>query len=161
MRGLSAMEDILVWVEGLTFVQYLRFGKWGYAAVNTAHIFGIAMLVGAILPLDLRLIGAWRLTPRAELARVLVPVAATGLAIAVVAGALLFSVRALEYADLGLMQVKLVLVATGASAAILLHARFGWLMEEASERRLAVHGTLSMVCWIGALICGRLIGFVE
>ena len=155
------MEDFLLWIEGLRLVQYLRFGKWGYAAANTAHVFGIALLVGAILPLDLRLLGAWRLTPRAELARVLVPVAATGLAIAVGAGLLLFSVKAREYLDHDLMQLKLVLVATGASAAILLHARFGWLMEEASERRLAVHGALSMACWTGALVCGRLIAFLD
>lgn len=155
------MEDALTWVEGLTLVKYLRFGKWGYAIANTSHVFGIALLVGAILPLDLRLLGVWRLTPRAELARVLVPVAATGLAIAMAAGALLFSVKARDYVDLELMQLKLVLVATGASAAILLHARFGWLMEEASERRLAVHGALSLACWTGALVCGRMIAFIE
>ena len=38
------MEDFLLWVEGLRLVQYLRFGKWGYAAANTAHVFGIALL---------------------------------------------------------------------------------------------------------------------
>ncbi|HUF57113.1 MAG TPA: DUF2214 domain-containing protein [Thermohalobaculum sp.] len=155
------MEDVLAWVEGLRLVQYLRFGKWGYAVVNTSHVFGIALLVGAILPLDLRLMGAWRLTPRRELARVLVPVAATGLAIAVTAGVLLFSVKARDYVDHELMQLKLVLVAVGASAAILLHARFGWLMEGASDRRLAVHGALSLACWTGALVCGRLIAFFD
>jgi hypothetical protein len=58
------------------------------------HVFGMALLVGAILPLDLRLLGCWPGVSRSALIRVLAPVAATGLVIAVAAGILLFSVRA-------------------------------------------------------------------
>lgn len=155
------MESFLASVENLAIVQYLRFGHWGYAVVNTTHVLGIALLVGAIVPLDLRLLGFWRPVARAQLARVLVPAAACGLLIAVSAGLLLFSVKAREYAAHELMLFKLALIATGASAAIVLHARHGFLMETASERRLAVHGALSMTCWIGALVCGRLIAFIE
>ena len=155
------MDFVLLWIENLAIAQYLRFGHWGYAAVNTTHVLGIALLVGAIVPLDLRLLGAWRGVAHAQLARVLVPAAATGLAIAACAGFLLFSVKARDYAVHELMQVKLLLIVTGTSAALLLHARHGLLMESTSKRRLAVHGGLSMACWIGALVCGRLIAFVE
>src|SRR5690606_26256279 len=105
----ALMDPLLAALEATAFAQYLRGARWGYAAVNGTHLLGIALLVGAIVPLDLRLLGLWRGTPVAVLARVLVPVAATGLAVAVVAGALLFSIRAREYADLGVLQVKLVL----------------------------------------------------
>lgn len=147
-------------IENLALVQYLRFGQWGYAVVNTVHIIGLALLVGAIVPLDLRLLGVWGDASRTQLVRVLVPVAATGLAVAIAAGALLFSVKATEYAYLWLMQIKLLLVGTGAAAAILLHAREGWLLERASDSRLAGHAAISMTCWIGALICGRFIAFL-
>ena len=80
------MEALLAGLEATTVAQTLRTSRWLYAATNTAHIFGIALLVGAIVPLDLRLLGWWPDVPRQKLVRVLVPVAATGLALAVVAG---------------------------------------------------------------------------
>lgn len=153
------MESFLGALEASGIAQGLRYSRWGYAAVNTAHVFGIALLVGAILVLDLRLLGLWPRVPRAGLVRVLVPVAAAGLAIAAAMGVLLFSTRAREYADLGIFQAKLVLVATGTGAALFLHARFGFLLESASDVRLRAHAVLSMLCWVGALVCGRLIAF--
>ncbi len=111
------------------------------------------------MPLDLRLLGVWRSVPRQSLVRVLAPVAAVGLAVAVVAGSLLFAVRAREYAELGVLQVKLALVAAGTVSALVLHRSHGRLLATAGDARLAVHAVLSMVCWIGALVCGRLIAF--
>jgi hypothetical protein len=155
------VEAFLAGLEGTAVAQALRVSRWGYAAVNAAHIFGIALLVGAIVPLDLRLLGLWRSVPRQMLVRILVPVAAAGLALAVAMGLLLFSVRAREYAGVGFLQVKLILVAVGALSALALHWRHGFLLESASESRLAGHAVLSMACWLGAIACGRLIAFVE
>src|SRR5690606_24640640 len=95
-EGMS-WADILAAIQTTELSQAIRYSQWRYAAVNTAHIFGIALLVGAILPMDLRLIGAFRRIPHSELARVLVPMAALGLALAITAGVGLFVVRAKEY----------------------------------------------------------------
>lgn len=154
------MDALLTSIESTAIVQYLRFGQWGYAAVNATHIFGIALLVGAIIPLDLRLLGLWREVPRAALVRVLVPVAATGLTIAIAAGLLLFSVKARDYVANDLMLVKLALVATGTTAALTLHTAHGFRLDRASDARLATHAVISMTCWVGALVSGRFIGFM-
>jgi len=154
------VESLLGALEASEAARWLRSSRWGYAAANAAHIFGVALLVGAILPLNLRLLGAWPSVPRATLARVLVPVAAIGLALAATAGALLFAVRAREYAAMEVLQLKLALVAIGAVAAVALHRTSGRWLEAAGRGRLAAHAALSAVCWIGALVCGRLIAFV-
>ncbi|MGI9507223.1 MAG: hypothetical protein ACR2RE_29635 [Geminicoccaceae bacterium] len=138
----------------------LRFSRWGYAFVNTAHVLGIALLVGAIIPLDLRLLGFWSSVKRAALIRVLVPVATVGLALAVTAGFLLFSVRAIDYAALSHFRIKLLLILAGSGSALSLHYVHGRLLETASRTRLAQGAALSMTCWIGALIAGRMIAFV-
>ena len=155
------MAAILAALEGTGIATALRGARWGYAAVNATHILGIALLVGAIMPLNLRLFGLWRRVPRVELVRVLVPVAAFGLGLTVTAGLLLFSVRAREYAGIGFLQIKLVLVVVGTLAALEAHRRYGFLLEGASRHRLAAHAGLSTTCWLGALLCGRLIGFAE
>lgn len=153
------MEALFAALEATTIAQTLRVSRWGYAAVNAAHILGIGLLVGAIVPLNLRFLGLWRGVPRLALVRVLVPVAAGGLALAAVAGLLLFSVRAGEYAGIGFLQTKLALVAVGTLSALALHHSHGRRLETASDARLAGHAILSLVCWLGALLCGRLIAF--
>jgi hypothetical protein len=69
------------------------------------------------------------------------------------------AVRAREYAGIGFLQVKLALVVIGAFGALALHAAHGFLLEQASGRRLAGHALLSLLCWPSALVCGRLIAF--
>ena len=44
-------SDLAVW---------LKASRWTYPAVNAGHLLGIALLVGAVVPMDLRLIGIWR-----------------------------------------------------------------------------------------------------
>ncbi len=155
------MESLFATLESTAVAEYLRVSRWGYAAVNTAHILGIALLVGAIIPFNLHILGLWRSIPRVILARVLLPVAAIGLALAVAAGALLFSVKASEYSQIVFLQIKIVLVAAGTVSALMLHRAYGLFLDGATERRLRVHAVVSMLCWIGALISGRLIAFVQ
>jgi len=154
------MEPVLAWLAGTDLALGLRYSRWAYAAVNTGHVLGIALLVGAILPLDLRLMGVWPGVARDGLVRVLVPVAAAGLALAVATGLLLFSVRAVDYAELGVFRLKLALIATGTVSALALHLAHGFSLGTASRRRLAAAGALSLTVWLGTLVCGRMIAFV-
>jgi len=152
------LDAILEALGGSALAQWLRFSRWGYAAVNTAHVLGIALLVGSILPLNLRLIGVWRSVPLEPLARVLLPVAATGLVLAMGTGALLFITRATEYAALDLFFVKLALIATGAIHALSVHLGTG--LKEASRSRLRLAGAISLSIWLAALVSGRMLAFV-
>ena len=153
------MEAFLAGLEGTALAQALRVSRWGYAAVNAAHIFGIALLVGSVVPLNLRLLGLWRGVPLPSLARVLAPVAGAGLVLAVAMGALLFAVRAREYASLGVLQLKLVLIAAALLSALLAVRAYGPTLAAGGGSRLKAHATVSLACWLGALVCGRLIAF--
>ncbi len=146
-------------VSSSEFAKALKFSLYGYSLTNTAHILGIAMLVGAILPLDLRLMGLFRSIDRGQVTRLLAPFAAGGLIIAVLAGAALFTVRAPNYVESTMLGYKLILVSVGASLAVILHLRAGWGLEGASERYVALHGAASLICWLGALVFGRMIAY--
>jgi hypothetical protein len=158
--------DLLTALHDSAPVALLRGGRWSYAAVNAAHILGFALLIGAIAPLDLRLIGWRREVPLASLARTLLPVAIGGLVLAMVAGFLLFAVRAPDYADKPLFWVKMALVACGIANAVLLHHAVAWDIvrrgdEAAREARLRLAGLLSITLWVAVLICGRMLAFVD
>ncbi len=153
------MEALFAAIEGTALAQVLRGSRWAYAGVNAAHIFGVALLVGSVVPLNLRLLGMWRGISREAAVRMLAPVAASGLALALLTGPLLFSVRAREYSGVGFLHLKLIFIAVGVLSALALVRAHGFLLKDAPRARLAGHAALSTVCWLGALACGRLIAF--
>lgn len=155
------MEAFLAALEASGPAQYLRVSRWGYAAVSAAHILGIALLVGAVVPLNLRLLGLWRKIPRIDLMPVLITMAIAGFVIAAIAGLFLFSVDAQDYAGIGFFQAKLVLIGLAVVSAIMVHRGYGLLLQGASQGRLTFHALVSMGCWLGALVCGRLIAFAD
>jgi hypothetical protein len=154
------LEGLLAGFEASPLAAALRVSRWGYAGVSAAHILGLALLVGAIVPLNLRLLGAWPGILRTDVVRLLVPVALVGLLLAATTGLMLFSVRASEYATLCVFQIKLTLIVIGAASALWAHARYGWRLERAPPRRLRHHAGLSLACWFSALAAGRIIAFV-
>ena len=128
---------------------------------ESPHILAIALLIGSVLPLNLRLLGVWRRISREAVVRVLAPVAASGLALALLTGPLLFSVRAREYSGVEFLQLKLAFIAVGVLSTLALCLAYGFLLKDAPRTRLAGHAIVSTVCWLGALLCGRLIAFAE
>lgn len=162
------MEELapyLTAINGSAFTQAMRGARWLYPAVNTGHIIGLALVVGAILPLDLRLMGFWRSVPTGPLARVLVPVSMFGVLLTVVTGAMLFATDAVKYANMTLFQVKMGLVVLAISNALVLRGARDWppVLGTAflgTTGHLKWAGFLSALCWISALVCGRMIAYI-
>jgi hypothetical protein len=149
------LEGWLATIQGLEVAQALRASRWAYPLVNVGHVLGLAALFGAILVLDLRLIGVWRGVDAAAIERPAVTVAAAGLAVAAVTGGLLFSVRASEYAALGVFWVKIGFVAAGTLNAVVMRA------TGLGRKVPAIAAGLSLIAWTGAIVAGRLIGYWE
>ncbi|AVJ28127.1 DUF6644 family protein [Achromobacter spanius] len=150
-------------LESVPPALWLRRSGVLYLLVNAAHIGAIGLLIGSIVPLDLRLLGILRPTSLAVLAPVLARTAATGLALAVLTGALLFSVRPLEYLDNPAFLVKMALLAAGAANAWLVHRGRAWGGVESGgppTGRLRVQAGASLALWLGCLVAGRWIGFL-
>lgn len=147
----------------------LRASFWVYPLVNAAHILGIALLIGAIIPFDLRLIGIIKIGRIRTLAAILIPTAATGIAIAALSGAALFIVKPVAYAGSQLFLIKLVVIGAGLINVGLVRAVPRWAeLVQAEEsilnptepnRRLRIAGLVSIIVWIAVLILGRMIGY--
>lgn len=159
------IEQALVSVENLVFASALRNSTFMYPLVNAGHILGVAMLVGGIVPLDLRLLGLWRNYPVMVFVDVLRITSAIGLGLAVVCGALLFATAAADYAGSPLFQAKIMLVLLGVLNALILGRGLTRLdirslpMKARMPLSLRVGALLSLVVWISALVLGRLLGY--
>lgn len=157
------IEAALAWLETSPMAEALAASRYVYPLVNAAHILGLATLFGSILALDLRLLGAFSAIPARPLALVLPRVAASGLALAVLTGFLLFTVEPLDYAANTAFLSKVSLVGLGTAHAILVHRSTAWrafVRDDAPiGRRLRSSAALSIALWTAAILAGRLIAF--
>ena len=98
------------------------------------------------------------------MSRMLLPVALAGLLLAVSTGALLFSVRATEYAVTPLFWLKFALIAGAIANALLLRLSLAWAAHAQSgiagtTPRLQLAGALSIGLWLAVIVAGRMIGY--
>lgn len=134
-----------------------------YLLVNAAHVFAIGCLVGPIVVLDLRILGLFATLPLAPAADTLSRVAAIGLCVAIMTGALLFSVRPGEYITNPAFLTKLALLSLGIANVLVVHRSSAWKSISSGGSPtpfLKVTAILSLVVWMAAVIAGRWIGFV-
>jgi len=144
-------------LEATDLAVALRNSVWSYPLVNAAHLLGVALLVGSIVPLDLRLLGVWRSVPLAPLGGVLSRIAGTGLVLAMIFGTLLFITRASEYIASNVFISKMVVVAVGTANALAL--RMTWpahvseitSTEVKTPARLRFAAGISLATWLAGL----------
>ena len=158
------LESLAAALQASGLSETLRASVWLYPLVNTGHVVGIALLFGAIVPLDLRLVGCFKATPIKPLADTLIPVAVVGLLLALSTGALLFATQPLDYVAEPLFGIKLALLGTAVLNALLLRRQPDWRWmgiapDAPPHRAWRIHGWLSILLWLGVISAGRLIGY--
>jgi hypothetical protein len=140
-------------------------GVWTYAILNLGHILGLSTLFGAIAVLDLRLLRVTRRVPIADLARVTVPLAKAGFALAVVSGVAMICTNATEYVDNPFLLIKFPAILLGLLNVALISRLPAWRATREREltpregRQLQVMGGLSLGSWLTAVAAGRMIGY--
>ncbi|MBP2290862.1 DUF6644 family protein [Azospirillum rugosum] len=144
----------------------MRQSVWLYPLVEVLHILGFALLVGSILAFDLRLLGVRApLLPAEALARLLLPVAVTGFALAVPTGLLLFTTEATSLVRNGMFLAKMALLALALVNIVLFHKGAGrrmaaWGVADRPPPAARFAGAASLGLWVAVLVCGRLIAYV-
>lgn len=128
-----------------------------YPALEAAHIFGIATLVGSLLLFELRVLGLGRQLPAAALARLALPLTLAGFGLAAVSGGLMFASQPLELIANRAFVLKMGLLMLAGINAALFHARGGLARLDGTARAQAV---LSILVWLAVIICGRWIAYV-
>ena len=160
------MHDALAWLQSSALGMFMRgSGLWTYPVVNLIHILGVATLFGAVLILDLRLLGAWRRAPLPAIATAAAPVAMAGFALAAASGLCLLATNALEYEKNPFLLVKFAAIGLGLLNAVALRRTAAWRahatrnLSRSEARRLALMGGVSLASWLTAVTAGRMIGY--
>jgi uncharacterized protein DUF6644 len=160
------IPDALAWLQSSALGVFMRgSGPWTYPVVNVIHVLGVATLFGAVLVLDLRLLGGWRRAPLEPITTIAAPVAMAGFALAAASGVCLLAANALEYVENPVLLVKFSAIGLGFVNAIALRRTAAWRAQKTRNlshceaRRLALMGGVSLVSWLTAVGAGRIIGY--
>jgi hypothetical protein len=138
--------DWLLAVQGTGFAQGLRASTWAYPIVATLHAVGASLAVGAVVLMDLRVLGWGASLDRAAVLRFALPVALTGAALALVAGVAMFSTGAAHYARNPAFLFKMAVLVFALWNAVAFHR------SAAAPGRL--HAAASLVAWFGVVAGG-------
>jgi hypothetical protein len=138
---------------------------WLFPAIETVHLFGVVVLVGAASVLDLRLIGvAFKDYTVSMLAARFLPWIWTGFAVQVVTGILLFSSEATKMYGSDVFRVKMLLIAVAGLNAFVFHVLAyrsvgKWEQDAVAPLSARFAGTFSILLWFGIVGAGRWIAY--
>lgn len=156
--------EFFAWLETTAIADAIRTHAWMYPALETAHYLGLAMLVGGIMLIDLRLLGVASSLPLRAMIGLLRWVWA-GFIVNAVSGSLIFIYGAANFSTNSAFRLKMVLLTlAGANAMIftVAAARSGrdWFEADAVPAGIKTVATVSFVLWLGVVTAGRWMAYV-
>ena len=154
------LHDTLL--RGTAVAAFMR-TDWGWPTIESVHFIGLTLLFGTIAVWDLRLLGMAKRIPLAEFHR-LIPFAVVGFAINAASGSMFLMTEPNQYLYNPAFHFKVLLFALAGLNVLIFYAfvfrRFGGLAAGVDGARVVkIFGAVSLACWIGVIICGRLITF--
>ena len=141
-------------LEGLWLAQVMKHSSWLYPTVETMHIWGIGMLFGSVVIMDLRVLGLGSKLTLSDLSRLGILVACIGFGLAVLTGSLMFIAQASELIGSRLFILKMCLIFLLLANAIILRMRI--VINGVSKAQ----ALLSLVGWGSVIGMGRWLAYV-
>lgn len=137
---------------------------WTWPIAETLHFFGLCLLLGALLVIDLRLLGVNRLLPAISV-HDLLPVAYVGFGINLATGLLFYVGDPHRYTPNIAFQLKMLLVVLAGLNALYYQMKIhpqvaSWNESTEIPTNVKTVGALSLVLWFGVLSYGRLIPYL-
>jgi hypothetical protein len=153
----------LEWLQSTWLGVLVAESLWGYPLFETIHSIGMAMLIGSLGLINLRVLGFKRELPLIATSQLL-PLAWLGFTLNAVSGSLLFTSDAVYFFGSYTFRIKMVFVIlAGLNAALLGRRVFrdaaGAAPVEPSGGTKTIAFT-SLLFWFGAACAGRLIAYL-
>ncbi|HEX8414163.1 MAG TPA: hypothetical protein VF637_09800 [Sphingomicrobium sp.] len=157
--------EFVAWVEGTGLAHIMQSQFWLFSVLETAHFFGLSLLLGAIFIVDMRVLGFFRSIPVAAAGK-LIPLAIVGFAINLISGVGFFFSDPSSYFYNPAFKLKMALVIVAGLNAMYFtlteHGRVMSLPSGTPARTTArVTSALSLIVWFSIILLGRLLPTFE
>ncbi len=140
----------------------MRDSTWAFAIVEIAHLIALAVFGGAILLLDLRLVGLGFTTqPAPQVAREFLPITAGGVAVMFLTGSLLLASGPMRYYYNTPFRIKMWLFFIALFFHFILQIKVARQDPEYDQSTLGrkAAGAISLLLWLSIGVAGRAIGY--
>jgi hypothetical protein len=148
------MSSPILALEGLWLAQAMKHSSWLYPTVESMHIWGIGMLFGSVVIMDLRVLGLGSKLAMSDLSRLGILVAFIGFGLAVLTGSLMFITQASELIGSRLFILKMCLIFLLLANAIILR------MRAITDGVSKAQALLSLLGWASVIGMGRWLAYV-
>lgn len=158
------MESIINWLESSGIHNWIISHNWIVIILEIIHFFGLSLLLGALLIIDLRMLGRFKKISFSA-AHSLLPVVFIGFGLNLLSGILFIFYDPARYlVNIG-FQIKMLLVALAGLNALLYYWKIdpqieSWSNEISTPYFAKLVGAGSLLLWYGVLVCGRFIPYV-
>lgn len=158
------IEHLIEWVGSTSLSLWVTQWNWTWVILEILHFFGLCVLLGSLLIIDLRLIGFFRSIPIADTHRIL-PWTFVGFAINLITGILFYFGDPARYTiNIG-FQIKMLLIILAGLNALWFYLKIDkpmrtWDQHGDTPGLAKLIGSLSLLIWFSVLLCGRLIPYV-
>jgi hypothetical protein len=145
----------------------MRIGEsWWFPLLESIHVISIALVVGSLLMVDLRLIGiAARSYAVSRMSKEMIPWTWVAFVVSVATGFGLFITRANHYMENPAFQIKLLAMGLAGLNMWLFH--FGVFRNvaqwdtEVTPSSAKASAALSLLLWVGVILAGRWVGHLN
>ncbi len=150
------MHQFCQWLYSSGMGTAIRQSIWVFPIIETVHVLGIALLVGTVSILDLRLLGLiLKREPVSAIAQQILPLTWAGFAVMFITGFLLFAAEAADCYGNMAFRIKMLLIPLAGLNALVFHR------NPVTRWRARMAGGFSMSLWIGIICAGRAIAYLQ
>ena len=152
-------------IEASALGAAMRDSEWFFPIAEIVHISGIAVLVGSIAILDLRLLGLSRGLPVRKLAAHALPWTIGSFALILPSGLAMFVAQAGELIASPVFALKMCLILAAGTNAAVFHAGVyrgaaQWDVDAMPPIAARAAAAFSLILWVSVIACGRLLAYV-
>jgi hypothetical protein len=154
----------LNWLEATSYSEWILVSAVGWPLMLSIHAFGLAITVGVIFTLNMRLLGLYGTIPYASM-RDLMSIAWIGISLNVFTGLSIFIAQASTYVTSIPFIIKITLIVLGCvtlvrTQKILKLEGMTWDASGVVSRTGQKLAIASLLFWIVAVVTGRLIAYI-
>jgi hypothetical protein len=158
------MDALATWLEATRLSVFVNTTNWVWAICETLHFIGMALLIGCVGFLDLRMLGVGKSLAVRPL-HSLVPYGIAGFIINLVTGALFFVAIPRQYMFNVAFIAKMSLIAVAGINVLVFYATVYRAAEDLGPNddaplKAKIAAVVSIVAWFGVMYFGRMLPFI-
>ena len=160
-----SIAEVCQWLQDTSWGTGIRESIWVFPIIEGVHTLGIALSVGILLIVDLRLAGVlMRREPVSRISNQLMPWSLAGFVVMFLTGGLLFWSQAVKAWGSVFFRIKLTLLILAAINALIFELTLRrsiveWDTAETPPFRARLAGVLGIVLWAGVIAAGRTMAY--